>query len=137
MFPYDPKKYRTWFIAGEKEGLKRIKKFLADKKRTAEFEKPKTLPTALDPDTTALSPYISNGSLSARTFWHGLQEATSGAKNKSKPPVPLEGQLMWREMAYLIGYTYNFEVPTDLQRRIFSGVDTYLTIVYVSNHRSH
>jgi len=102
---YDPKKYTTWFIAGEKEGLKRMKKFLADKKRTAEFEKPKTLPTALEPDTTALSPYISNGSLSARTFWHSLQEAISGAKNKSKPPVSLEGQLMWREMAYLIGYT--------------------------------
>ena len=79
--------------------------FLAQENRTVKFEKPKTDPTALEPDTTALSPYLKFGILSCRLFYHRLKEVyrSSGEKH-SKPPVSLEGQLYWREMSYLIGH---------------------------------
>lgn len=108
---YDPQQSTTWFVAGEKEAIKRMEDFLAQGKRTITFEKPKTLPTALEPDTTALSPYLKFGSLSCRLFYHRLKEVyrSSGGKH-SKPPVSLEGQLYWREMSYLIGYSVpNFD----------------------------
>jgi cryptochrome len=64
----------------------------------ASFEKPKTAPTALEPDTTGLSPYMKFGCVSARRFWHALDAAVAGAKGPcSKPPVSLHGQLLWRE----------------------------------------
>lgn len=99
----------TWFVAGEKEAMQVMEKFFAQKRRTANFEKPKTSPTALEPDTTALSPYMSRGSLSSRLFYHRLKDTVKDFKNASKPPVSLQGQLYWREMAYLIGFsTPNF-----------------------------
>ena len=99
------------YIVGEKEAIKRMEDFLAQKKRTVTFEKPKTVPTALEPDTTALSPYLKFGVLSCRLFYHRLKEVCRSAKGKeSKPPVSLKGQLYWREMSYLIGYSVpNFD----------------------------
>lgn len=41
------------------------------------FEKPKTEPTALDPATTVLSPYLKFGALSPRTFYWRLQDIFS------------------------------------------------------------
>ena len=93
----------TWFLAGEQEAIKVMENFMAQKSRVAKFEKPKTEPTALDPDTTALSPYVTRGSLSSRLFYHRLKDTVKGTSS-SKPPVSLKGQLYWREMAYLIGY---------------------------------
>ena len=104
QYDFDPKDYTTWFVAGEKEGIKVMKEFLAQKKRVSTFEKPKTDPTALSPDTTALSPYVTRGSLSARLFYHSLKDSLKGMTS-SKPPVSLKGQLYWREMAYLIGFS--------------------------------
>nr|AQX17840.1 putative photolyase-cryptochrome [Velamen paralellum] len=103
-FNFDPKDYTTWFVAGEKEAIKKMTEFLAQKHRVSTFEKPKTLPTALQPDTTALSPYITRGSLSSRLFYHSLKDTLKGMQS-SKPPVSLKGQLYWREMAYLIGFS--------------------------------
>ena len=103
-YEFNPKDYTTWFVAGEKEGIRVMNEFLAQKRRVSTFEKPKTDPTALQPDTTALSPYITRGSLSSRTFYHGLKDTLKGMKS-SKPPVSLKGQLYWREMAYLIGFS--------------------------------
>jgi len=77
---------------------------MAQKKRVTTFEKPQTNPTALEPDTTALSPYMANGSLSSRLFYWRLMDVYKGTKH-SAPPVSLEGQLLWREMSHLIGYT--------------------------------
>jgi len=107
-FGYVPEEKTTWFIAGEKEAIRRMEKFLAQKKRVVNFEKPKTDPTSLIPDTTALSPYLSCGSLSVRLFYARLKE-TLKSSSSTKPPVSLEGQIFWRELAYLIGYaTPNF-----------------------------
>jgi len=105
-YGYDEANKTTTFVAGEGQAVKALDAFLAQKKRVATFEKPQTNPTALEPDTTALSPYMSNGSLSCRLFYWRLMEVykASGGKH-SKPPVSLEGQLLWREMAHLIGYS--------------------------------
>lgn len=103
-YSFNPNDYTTWFVAGEQHGIKVMQKFLAQKRRVSTFEKPKTDPTALEPDTTALSPYVTRGSLSARLFYHSLKDTLKGMSS-SKPPVSLKGQLYWREMAYLIGFS--------------------------------
>jgi len=105
-YGYDEANKTTTFVPGEGQAIKAMEAFLAQKKRVATFEKPQTNPTALEPDTTALSPYMSNGSLSCRLFYWRLMEVykASGGSH-SKPPVSLEGQLLWREMAHLIGYS--------------------------------
>jgi cryptochrome len=54
------------------------------------------------PSTTALSPYMKFGCVSARTFYHELHAVLRGLNGKhSKPPESLEGQLLWREFYYL------------------------------------
>ena len=53
----------SWIHGGEGEALNKMEKFLAQKKRVIDFEKPKTNPTTMEPDTTALSPYLAVGSL--------------------------------------------------------------------------
>ncbi len=55
---YDQNLCTTYFKGGELEALRLMKEFLNDKKRTAIFEKPKTNPTSIKPDTTSLSPYL-------------------------------------------------------------------------------
>lgn len=107
-YGYDSAKKSTWFVAGEKEAIRRMEEFLAQKKRVTTFEKPNTDPTALTPDTTALSPYLTLGSLSVRLFYVKLKEVMA-TSSSTKPPVSLEGQIFWRELAYLIGFsTPNF-----------------------------
>jgi len=64
------------------------------------------------PGTTALSPYMKFGCVSARTFYHELHAVYTGAlKGKhSKPPESLEGQLLWREFYYMVAAgTPNFD----------------------------
>jgi len=104
-YGYDEANKTTTFVPGEGQAIKAMEAFLAQKKRVATFEKPQTNPTALEPDTTALSPYMSNGSLSCRLFYWRLMDVYKASGSHSKPPVSLEGQLLWREMAHLIGYS--------------------------------
>jgi len=107
-YGYDENGKTTSFEAGEDVAMKTMEAFMGQKKRVATFEKPQTNPTSLEPDTTALSPYMSNGSLSCRLFYWRLMDTIKGTKH-SAPPVSLEGQLLWREMSHLIGYsTPNF-----------------------------
>lgn len=42
------------------------------------FEKPKTEPNSLEPSTTVLSPHLKFGCLSARLFYHKLNDVYSG-----------------------------------------------------------
>ncbi|CAM6085647.1 unnamed protein product [Calypogeia fissa] len=95
----------TPFSGGETEGLKRLEESLADKKWVAEFEKPKGDPTAfIKPATTCLSPYLKFGCVSARLFCHKLLQVYKASNKHTKPPVSLEGQLLWREFFYTQGY---------------------------------
>eukprot|EP00443_Scrippsiella_acuminata_P038099 CAMPEP_0115314580 /NCGR_PEP_ID=MMETSP0270-20121206/77110_1 /TAXON_ID=71861 /ORGANISM="Scrippsiella trochoidea, Strain CCMP3099" /LENGTH=357 /DNA_ID=CAMNT_0002733819 /DNA_START=34 /DNA_END=1104 /DNA_ORIENTATION=- len=98
------------FPGGETAGLARMAARLKDAAYIRSFEKPKTRSTAFDPpSTTALSPYLKFGCVSARRFYHGLRQAIGGQKH-SQPPGSLKGQLFFREMAYLQGLTIpNFD----------------------------
>jgi len=100
---YDPAEAQAVIAGGETEGLRRLDAYLADAKRTATFEKPKTNPTHLQPSTTALSPHLTAGAVSARTFYHRVAAVVRQYKgSKSSPPVSLEGQILWREHWLLI-----------------------------------
>ena len=83
--------------------------------RTASFEKPKTSCTAVSsPSTTVLSPYLSLGCISPRTAWHAIETSKNKASsktNRSKPPVSLHGQLMWRDFNNLMAHSANAQFP--------------------------
>lgn len=100
----------TPFKGGETVALASFEKSMARKAWVAKFEKPDTSPTALSPDTTALSPHLKFGSLSCRLFYWRLQEIYKEQKGHSQPPVSLEGQLLWREFFYAQSYSVpNFD----------------------------
>jgi len=99
------------FKGGESVALARLAEQLSDKAWVAAFEKPKGNPALFDPPaTTVLSPYLKMGCLSVRLFHSKLMEIYSSQPKFTKPPVSLEGQLLWREFFYTVGYaTENFD----------------------------
>ncbi|KAM3227918.1 hypothetical protein ACQJBY_059582 [Aegilops geniculata] len=99
------------FRGGETEALKRMRESLQDKEWVAKFEKPKGDPSAfLKPATTVLSPYLKFGCLSARYFYHCIQDVYRSTKTHTKPPVSLAGQLLWRDFFYTASFgTPNFD----------------------------
>lgn len=97
------------FPGGETEALRRMEMNLKKTKWICDFEKPNTSPNSLEPSTTVLSPYLKFGCLSSRLFYHRIQEVYKGSKH-SKPPVSLEGQMIWREFYYCVAaFTPNFD----------------------------
>jgi len=93
---------------GETHALQQLNINLVLKpKYVATYSKPQTSPTALSPSTTGLSPYLSSGCISPRTVWWAIQKALkqSNVKNPTKPPVSLEGQLLWRDFNYLMAHS--------------------------------
>ncbi|KAK5682262.1 hypothetical protein LTS10_005388 [Elasticomyces elasticus] len=110
----------TTIQGGESVILSRLEKILSDEDYTATFEKPKTSPAAFEPQSTFLtSPYLHFGALSARYFYHRVEDIVSKRrfekKATSSPPVSLTGQLLFRDMyfaaqcaiGYPFGQTYN------------------------------
>jgi cryptochrome len=95
----------TTHRGGESVALKRMEAYLKNEKAVRKFEKPKTNPASFNPAaTTVLSPYLKFGCLSARLFYHKLKAVyNKNPKEASKPPVSLEGQLLWREFFYNCG----------------------------------
>jgi len=92
---------------GEREALQRLKSNCSDKNFIANFQKPKTESTGQEgapwePSTTGLSPYFHFGCLSIRKAWHDFEKCSKGKKG-SKPPMSLIGQLLFREMFYILG----------------------------------
>lgn len=95
------------FPGGEQEALRRLARTCADVDFVRKFEKPKTASTGIpgkpwEPSTTGLSPYFKFGCLSVRTAWHAIEQCCSGHAH-SQPPQSLHGQLLFREMFYLLG----------------------------------
>merc|ERR1719506_1424752 len=84
----------------------------------AAFEKPQTDPTDMGGafgentrSTTALSPYLAFGCLSARTLHSRLAAVYAKHPKHAKPPVSLHGQLYWREFYHAAAHgTPNYEV---------------------------
>ncbi|CAE7938220.1 UVR3 [Symbiodinium necroappetens] len=94
---------QTYLKGGETAGAARMTAMLKKTKFIRTFRKPQTRSSAFDPpDTTVLSPYLKFGCVSIREFYYGLKKVCSGS-NHSKPPESLLGQILFREMAYLMG----------------------------------
>jgi cryptochrome len=97
----------SYFVGGETEALARLEnKVISEKEYVNNFSKPRTQSTNLDgrpmePSTTGLSPYISTGCLSVRTLWNSCSEIQQHCEH-TKPPTSIHGQLMFREMFYLL-----------------------------------
>ena len=78
----------------------------------ATFEKPQTscVETQHPFSTTVLSPYLSLGCLSPRTVWYAIEESSSRSNSnttRSRPPVSLHGQLLWRDFNNLMAHSAN------------------------------
>jgi len=95
------------FKGGETEALLRLQRKVSTKMDFVNsFRKPKTASTnllgdPLEPSTTGLSPYITTGCLSARKLWKEV-EACNRSGTHTSPPESLHGQLLFREMFYLL-----------------------------------
>jgi cryptochrome len=95
------------FKGGETEGLDRLKKKVSQQADFVNsFRKPKTFSTndpadPLEPSTTGLSPYLSVGCLSVRRLWKEVEACNRGSEH-TQPPESLHGQLLFREMFYLL-----------------------------------
>jgi len=100
---------------GEALALKQLKKTVEDRPNyVATFEKPKTSCVATKQmSTTGLSPYMSWGCISPRQLWYAITESSnrSSVSSKSKPPVSLHGQALWRDFNHLMAHDANKEVP--------------------------
>lgn len=106
----------TQHRGGETIALKMLDAIIANEDYTATFEKPKTAPTAFEPQaTTLLSPHMHFGSLSCREFYWRCQDVVDKYKGQaSQPPTSLTGQLLFRDMyfgaqaslGYAFGQTY-------------------------------
>lgn len=106
----DKKSLGTYkFPGGETEALSRMEMNLKKSKWICDFEKPNTSPNSLEPSTTVLSPYLKFGCLSSRLFYQKILDVYRGCKH-AKPPVSLEGQMIWREFYYTVAaVTPNFD----------------------------
>jgi len=90
------------FRGGESNAIKTMDAYLIQKEKVCKFEKPKTSPNALTAQTTTLSMYLTNGSLSVRLLWHRINEIYKKSMHGyTKPPTSLHGQLYFREFFYL------------------------------------
>lgn len=124
---------------GESIGLKMLDEIIADEEYTATFEKPKTAPTAFEPQaTTLLSPHMHFGSLSCREFYWRVQDIVTKYKGKaSQPPASLTGQLLFRDMyfgaqaalGYAFGQTYNNPQCRFIPWHLPSQIDTKTNLI--------
>ena len=80
-------------IGGETPGLEILTRYLENTKKTIEFEKPKTNPASIEPDTTSVSPYLKFGCISPKLFYTKISEVYEKFKGKhTRPPVSLLGK---------------------------------------------
>ena len=100
-------------VGGETEGLQRLTAKISDRPQWVnKFEKPQTAPNSPnEATTTVLSPYLKFGCVSVRKMYHELKTIRDSAKSPTtRPPVSLEGQLLWREFYYVHAHhTPNFD----------------------------
>jgi cryptochrome len=97
----------SYFVGGEDEALERFERKISQSPNFVNsFSKPSTISTnkddnPLEPTTTGLSPYLSNGCISARMLWNECLKINFNSTH-TLPPESLHGQLMFREMFYLL-----------------------------------
>ena len=97
----------TYFLGGESEAIARLeKKVISQHDYVNSFNKPRSISTntkgnPMEPTTTGLSPYISTGCLSIRRLWNSCSKIQQSGEH-TVPPVSLHGQILFREMFYLL-----------------------------------
>ncbi len=102
--------FKSYFKGGETEALSRLRKKVSGQvSYVNSFRKPKTMSTnttgePMEPSTTGLSPYLSFGCLSPRALWNECEKCQLQGSH-SKPPESLHGQMMFREMFYVLSRT--------------------------------
>lgn len=98
---------KSYFKGGESEALIRLeRKVSSEEEYIRNFRKPRTISTnnpenPLEPETTGLSPYLSFGCLSPRILWKETERCYRNGEH-SQPPESMHGQLMFREMFYIL-----------------------------------
>ena len=101
------KNSKSYFKGGESEALIRLeRKVSSEEEYIRNFRKPRTISTnnpenPLEPETTGLSPYLSFGCLSPRILWKETERCYRNGEH-SQPPESMHGQLMFREMFYIL-----------------------------------
>jgi cryptochrome len=107
-----PGKLPLRFPGGETAALARLDAAIRQRPQwVCSFDKPKTAPSSLVPDTAAISPYLSHGCLSVRECYHAILRCYRAGKGQhTRPPVSLEGQLLWREHWYAIAALCGYDV---------------------------
>ena len=96
-----------YFPGGEGAALERLSVKVSGKEDYVnKFKKPRTMSTnsneePREPTTTGLSPYLSTGCLSVRMIWSECKKAYLTGEH-TQPPESLQGQMMFREMFYLL-----------------------------------
>lgn len=108
---------------GETLALAILDKLLEDESFIATFEKPKTAPTAFEPQSTCLtSPHLHFGSLGIREFWWRVQAVLDKHKSHSEPPTSLHGQLLFRDMYFgaqaALGFSFSQQTGNKVCRFI-------------------
>ena len=108
-----------YFKGGEAEALKRLNDRVHSQQQfIRDFEKPRTMSTnqpdnPSEPFTTGLSPYLSFGCLSPRELWSACKKCYQTGVY-TQPPQSLLGQLMFREMFYILSTSVeNWDKGTD------------------------
>jgi len=104
---YEEESTSSGFPGGERQALERLSAICSHTDFVCGFEKPKTASTGMphnpwEPSTTGLSPYLKFGCLSVRKAWHEFAKCYAGRRH-SQPPQSLHGQLLFREMFYVLG----------------------------------
>ena len=106
-FPEQINTLGRYFPGGESEAIDRLRRKVIERPEFVNrFSKPSTASTndpnnPLEPSTTGLSPYLSTGCLSIRLLWEECRKANEG-KEHTQPPKSLQGQVIFREMFYLL-----------------------------------
>ena len=77
---YKGHKASAYLKGGETAAFQVMEKFCKNTQKVAAFKKPMTNPTALKPDTTALSAYLKFGAMSSREFWWKVQDIYTATK---------------------------------------------------------
>lgn len=141
---YEDPPTSSGFPGGEREALRRLVATCADTEFVCGFEKPKTASTGRprrpwEPSTTGLSPYIKFGCLSVRTAWHAIARCYDG-RTHSQPPQSLHGQLLFREMFYVLGAAvpnFDKEVGNPMCKRIPWGSDSALLTAWAEGRTGY
>lgn len=101
---------------GESVALRILNNCLGDTEYIGQFEKPKTSPSAFEPQSTMLlSPHLHFGSISVRKIWWDVQFVLEERKQQKEPntsmPTNIPGQLLFRDMYFAaqaaIGYQFS------------------------------